>query len=347
MRAVDWDKGTVRLIDQRRLPWELVTAEYRDHESLAQAVSDMVVRGAPAIGVTAGYGMALAGLRSQANSLDTLRADLRQALDVLEHARPTAVNLAWALQRQWSVAADPTWKTPDDVRAALIREAHAMADEDIAINRRMGLHGAELISDGDVILHHCNTGALAAVDYGTALGVIRTAHEQGKRLHVLVDETRPRLQGARLTAWELKNLGIPFDIIADSAAGHLMRTGRVDLVLVGADRIAANGDVANKIGTYTIAVLARECGVPFYSVAPCSTIDLALSDGDQIPIEQRSAEEVLTVLGHPTAPEGATALNPAFDVTPSRYLTAVVTEVGLVYPPLARNLRRAMSGGIE
>jgi methylthioribose-1-phosphate isomerase len=208
----------------------------------------------------------------------------------------------------------------------------------------MGSHGATLIQDGDTILHHCNTGALATVDYGTALGVIRAAHEAGKQIHVLVDETRPRLQGARLTAWELQNLGISFDLIADNAAGHFMRTGQVDLVLVGADRIAANGDVANKIGTYKLAVVARENGIPFYSVAPTSTVDLQLAVGDDIPIEERQTEEVTMVFGQPIAPDGTSARNPAFDVTPYRYVTAIVTENGIVYPPFARNLRRAVEG---
>jgi methylthioribose-1-phosphate isomerase len=344
MRTVEWEKGLVRLIDQRKLPWEFEVLELRDPAAVAEAVTDMVVRGAPAIGATAAYGMALAGLRSEADSLEALRADLETAAERLRQARPTAVNLAWAVRRQLAVAANPQWQTPDEVRAALIREAHAIADSDVATNKQMGANGAALVQDGDTVLHHCNTGALAAVDYGTALGVIRAAHESGKRIHVLVDETRPRLQGARLTAWELQNLGIPFDLIADNAAGHFMRTGQVNLVLVGADRIAANGDVANKIGTYGLAVVARENGIPFYSVAPTSTIDLELPTGDDIPIEERPAEEVTHVLGRPVAPEGISARNPAFDVTPYRYITAIVTENGIVYPPFMHNLRRAVEG---
>jgi len=345
VRTVEWEKGTVCLIDQRRLPWDLVVAEYRDPEALAGAISNMVVRGAPAIGATAAYGMALAGLRSKAETLDTLRADLQQAAELLRQSRPTAVNLSWGVERQLRVAMDEQWMTADEVRAALIREAHVVADEDIVINQRMGAHGARLISDGDTILHHCNTGGLATVDYGTALGVVRTAHEQGKQIHVLVDETRPRLQGARLTAWELKNLGISFDLIADNAAGHFMRTGQVDLVLVGADRIAANGDVANKIGTYKLAVVAQENGVPIYSVAPTSTVDLALACGGDIPIEERPAEEVTSIFGQTIAPEGTSARNPAFDVTPHRYLTGIVTENGIVYPPFGLNLQRAVEEG--
>jgi methylthioribose-1-phosphate isomerase len=344
MRTVEWEKGSVRLIDQRQLPWKFEVLELGDVAAVAQAITDMVVRGAPAIGATAAYGLALAGLRSEADSLEALRSDLEAAADDLCQARPTAVNLAWAVKRQLAVAVDPQWQTTDDVRAALIREAHAIADHDVETNRRMGSHGATLIQDGDTILHHCNTGALATVDYGTALGVVRAAHEAGKQIHVLVDETRPRLQGARLTAWELQNLGISFDLIADNAAGHFMRTGQVDVVLVGADRIAANGDVANKIGTYKLAVVARENGVPFYSVAPTSTVDLELAVGDDIPIEERQTEEVTTVFGQPIAPDGTSARNPAFDVTPYRYVTAIVTENGIVYPPFTRNLRRAVEG---
>jgi len=344
VRTVEWKKGAVRLIDQRKLPWEFGTVEYRDPEALAEAISEMVVRGAPAIGATAAYGMALAGLRSEAETLDTLQADLQRAAERLRQARPTAVNLAWGVERQLRVAMDTEWNTADEVRAALIRKAHAIADEDVAINKQMGKHGARLISDGDTILHHCNTGGLATVDYGTALGVIRAAHEQGKRIHVLVDETRPRLQGARLTAWELDNLGISFDLIVDNAAGHFMRIGQVNLVLVGADRIAANGDVANKIGTYKLAVVAKENGIPIYSVAPTSTVDLNLAGGDDIPIEERPAEEVTSVFGQPIAPEGISARNPAFDVTPHRYLTGIVTENGIVYPPFGLNLKWAVEG---
>ncbi len=344
VRTVEWEKGTVRLIDQRKLPWEFSTLEFVDYDSLAIAISDMVVRGAPAIGATAAYGMALAGLRSTAETPDMLLADLQAAAERLRQARPTAVNLSWGIDRQLKVAGNSQWENANDIRAALIREAHSIADEDVATNKQMGAHGATLISDGDTILHHCNTGGLATVDYGTALGVIRAAHEQGKSIHVLVDETRPRLQGARLTAWELDKLGISFDLIADNAAGHFMRTGQVDLVLVGADRIAANGDVANKIGTYKLAVVARENGIPIYSVAPTSTVDLNLASGDDIPIEERPSEEVTSVFGRSIAPEGISARNPAFDVTPHRYLTGIVTQQGIAYPPFSLHLERAVKG---
>ncbi|MBK7919479.1 MAG: S-methyl-5-thioribose-1-phosphate isomerase [Chloroflexi bacterium] len=343
MRTVFWDyeQDTVNLIDQRKLPWEFEVAAYHDYRDVARAITDMVVRGAPAIGATAAFGMALAARQSKAADRADLLRDLEEAANVLNAARPTAVNLSWAVARQLQTAAQPALSAAD-IRAALLTAAQTIADDDVALNKRMAAHGAELISDGDTILHHCNTGALAAVDWGTALGVIFTAHEQGKRIHVLVDETRPRLQGARLTAWELHQRGIPFDLIADNAAGHFMRTGQVNIVLVGSDRTAANGDVANKIGTYKLAVVAKENGVPFYPVVPTSTIDLNLAHGDLIPIEERGPEEVTAVFGHPIAPIGISARNPAFDVTPHRYVTGIVTEAGIVYPPFGLNLRRAV-----
>jgi len=345
MRSVEWDsgkgqRGVVRMIDQRLLPTEFRLVEYEDYREVAQAIRTMVIRGAPAIGAAAAFGMALAARESRAQSRDRLLADLRTAAEILRAARPTAVNLSWAVARLLRRA--ETEPDPTAVSNALLAEAQALADEDVGINRRLGEHGAALIQDGDTILHHCNTGALATVDYGTALGVIRTAHEQGKRVHVLVDETRPRLQGARLTAWELQQLGIPFTLIADNAAGHFMRTGQVDVVLVGADRVAANGDVANKIGTYKLAVVAQANGTPFYSCVPTSTIDLSLSTGDDVPIEERPAEEVtgVTYQGRPIAPEGVRVANPAFDVTPHRYVTGIVTENGIAYPPFEVSLKR-------
>jgi len=344
MRTVFWDYDTdyLHMIDQRRLPFETVVPAYDTYQAVAEAIRDMVVRGAPAIGAAAAFAMALAARQSRAADRLALLRDLEAAAAVLEAARPTAVNLAWAVRRQLRVAADEEMESADDVRHALLAEAQRLADEDVALNRRMGFYGAELIADGDTILHHCNTGALATVDWGTALGVVFAAHEQGKRIHVLVDETRPRLQGARLTAWELQQRGIPFDLIADNAAGHFMRRGEVNLVLVGSDRTAANGDVANKIGTYQLGVLARENGVPFYPVVPTSTIDLDLATGDLIPIEERSMDEVLTVIDTAIAPAGITARNPAFDVTPHRYVTGIITEAGIVYPPFEKNLRAAV-----
>jgi len=344
MRTVFWDyeKDTVNLIDQRQLPWEFEVIAYDDYHAVARAITEMVVRGAPAIGATAAFGMALAARQSQATDRLALLRDLEEAAKVLNAARPTAVNLSWAIARQLRAATNEELGSVADVRDRLLAVAQQIADDDVALNKRMAAHGAELISDGDTILHHCNTGALAAVDWGTALGVIFTAHEQGKRIHVLVDETRPRLQGARLTAWELDQRGIPFDLIADNAAGHFMRTGQVNIVLVGSDRTAANGDVANKIGTYKLAVVAKENGVPFYPVVPTSTIDLNLANGDLIPIEERDGEEVTAVFGHPIAPTHYSARNPAFDVTPHRYVTGIVTEAGIVYPPFVKNLRLAV-----
>lgn len=347
MRTVFWDynANTVNLIDQRQLPWSFTINAYDDVEELARAITEMVVRGAPAIGATAGFGMALAALHSSATDRLTLLRELEAAGQRLNAARPTAVNLAWAVARQLRVSADEELDSVHDVRAALLEEAQRIADEDVALNRRMGFNGAELVSDGDTILHHCNTGALATVDWGTALGVVFAAHEQGKNIHVLVDETRPRLQGARLTCWELQQRGIPYDLIADNASGHFMRRGDVDIVLVGSDRTAANGDVANKIGTYNVAVLAKENGVPFYPVVPTSTVDLDLANGDLIPIEERGVEEVVSVFGKSIAPDGATARNPAFDVTPHRYVTGIVTEAGIVYPPYVKHLRAAVEAG--
>jgi methylthioribose-1-phosphate isomerase len=344
MRTVFWDydNNTVKMIDQRQLPFEFVVAEFDDYHDVARSINEMYVRGAPAIGATAAFGMALAARQSKAKDLPSLRNDLEVAGDALNAARPTAVNLSWAVATQLEVASDESLKDVEEVRQALLTSAQKIADDDVELNRQMGFNGAELVSDGDTILHHCNTGALATVDWGTALGVIFAAHEEGKKFHVLVDETRPRLQGSRLTAWELKNRGISFDLIADNAAGHFMRTGQVNIVFVGSDRTAANGDVANKIGTYKLAVVAKENGVPFYPVVPTSTIDLALSDGDQIPIEERNPDEVLKVIDRPIAPEGVSARNPAFDVTPNRYVTGIVTEMGVVYPPYLRHLRMAV-----
>ena len=341
MRTVSWDdqRGELLLIDQRLLPSEFRVARIRTYRETADAIRTMVVRGAPAIGAAAAFGLALAGFQSKADTLPALLRDLQEAADVLARSRPTAVNLTWALQRMLRVAVGYVG-TPDKLRQLLLAEAQRIADEDVAINKRMAEHGAALIDDGDTIIHHCNTGALATVDWGTALGVIRMAHEQGKRIHVLVDETRPRLQGARLTAWELSQYGIPYDIISDNAAGYFLRSGQVQKVFVGADRVARNGDVANKIGTYMLALAAYDNGVPFYPVVPTSTVDLSLQHGAQIPIEERDPEEVLALQlrGRPVAPEGASARNPAFDVTPARLVTAIVTEKGIVYPPFDLHL---------
>lgn len=346
MRTVEWDNGVVKMIDQRLLPGVFEVVEFTDYRDVARAIQDMYIRGAPAIGAAAAFGMALAARQSNAADRGTLLRDLEAAAGVLRQARPTAVNLFWGVERMLRVATDENLASVDDVRGAILADAQALADEDVEINQRMAAHGAALVRDGDNILHHCNTGALATVDYGTALGVIRMAYEQGKKIHVFVDETRPRLQGARLTAWELQQLGIDFTLIADNAAGHYMRTGQVDICFVGSDRTAANGDVANKIGTYKLAVVAKENGIPFYPVVPTSTVDLNCPTGDDIPIEERDPEEVigLTYKGMPIAPAGVKVGNPAFDVTPSKYITGIVTENGIAYPPFELSLRNMVLG---
>ena len=342
MRTVEWDNNTVRMIDQRKIPWELAYVHLTDYAAVAEAITNMTVRGAPAIGASAAFGMALAAHHSTASTTAQLLADLEKAAEVLKSARPTAVNLAWAVDRMLFVAHEAD--DNDQLRQTLLAEAQRIADDDVAINQRMGANGAALVNEGDTVLHHCNTGALATVDYGTALGVVRAAHEQGKHIHVLLDETRPRLQGSRLSAWELERLGVSYDILPDTAAGFYMQKGEVNLVLVGADRIAANGDTANKIGTYQVAVLAKEHNIPFYVVAPTSTIDLALPDGTHIPIEERDKSEVLAPYGQPIAPEHFNARNPAFDVTPHRYIAGIVTENGIARPPYTESLKRAVAG---
>jgi methylthioribose-1-phosphate isomerase len=341
MRTIWWQDGQVQMIDQRILPLQFEIASYSDYRDVARAITDMVIRGAPAIGAAGGYAMSLAAQQSPASDRDSLLVDLAAAKQTLDAARPTAVNLTWATQRLLDLAVSLVLPNVDDIRSALLAEAERLADQDVAINRRMGANGAAVVPQGANILHHCNTGSLATVDYGTALGVVRAAWEQGNPIHVWVDETRPRLQGARLTAWELMQEGIPMHLIADNAAGHLMRAGRVDVVLFGADRVAANGDAANKIGTYKLAVLAKENGIPCYCVAPTSTVDLNTPTGDAIPIEERSWEEVAVVDGVQIAPDAVPVYNPAFDVTPHRYLTGIVTEEGICYPPFDVSLRRA------
>ena len=345
MRTIEWDpSGTVKMVDQRQLPLEYVVVEFDDYREVARSIKEMYIRGAPAIGAAAAFGLALAARQSQATGREGLLADLETAADVLRATRPTAVNLFWAADRMLRTAQTSTQVEVDGIIQDLIDEAQRIADEDVEINRRMGAHGATLVEDGFNILTHCNAGALATVDYGTALAVIRAAHEGGKKIHVWVDETRPRLQGARITSWELMNEGIPMTLIADNVAGHLMRTGQVDIVFVGSDRTAANGDVANKIGTYKLGVLAKENGIPFYPVVPTSTIDLSVPTGDDIPIEERDAQEVTHVGDCQIAPEGVRVLNVAFDVTPHRYVTGIVTENGIAYPPFTQSLKRMVEG---
>lgn len=343
-RTVVWEPNgpTVEMIDQRKLPANFEMLSLRSASEVAEAIRDMAIRGAPAIGAAAAFGLALAGAQSKANEVDDLMRELQAAASLLNSARPTAANLGWALDRLMAVARNES--EVEAIRRSLIEEAQSLADEDVEINRRIGGHGAALINDGDTVIHHCNTGSLATVDFGTALGVIRTAHERGARVHVLVDETRPRLQGARLTAWELDQLGIPYEIIADNAAGHFLRQEEVSSVFVGADRVASNGDIANKIGTYMLALAARDCDVPFYCAVPTSTIDISLGSGEEIVIEERDSSEVLNLErnGQPTSPANSHARNPAFDVTPHRLITAFITEAGLLYPPFSVALRRVV-----
>lgn len=331
--TIKWMNGQVRMLDQRLLPQETVYRDYQDYREVVIAIQEMVVRGAPAIGAAAGYAMALAAIHSRVKGYQTLKSELEQAAQVIQAARPTAVNLAWALKRILKRVSDPALVDPTAIREAVLLEAEAIADEDRKINRQIGLNGLSVVPDSANIIHHCNTGTLATVDYGTALGVIRAAHEHGKKVHVYVDETRPRLQGARLTAWELDQLGIPHTVIVDGASGYIMRKVGIDLCLVGCDRIAANGDVANKIGTYNLALVAYAHHVPFYSVGPTSTVDLSTPNGDAIPIEERPAEEVQRMGECQITPDGTHVANPAFDVTPAKYITGIITERGIAYPP--------------
>ena len=347
MRTLEWDETTQRLkmIDQRVLPSTFSVIHLENYQEVSDAIRDMAVRGAPAIGVAAAYGMALAALRSPSTNLDVVRSDLKKAAKILEAARPTAVNLPWALNRMLKVSAR-NYDNVQNLRLALLSEAHTMADQDVQVNKSLSTYGAALIEDRDTIIHHCNTGALAAVDWGTALGVIRMAFKQGKKLHVLVDETRPRLQGARLTAWELSQYKIPYDIISDNSAGYFLRSGKVNKVLFGADRVARNGDVANKIGSYMLALAAHANNVPVYSVFPFSTVDIELASGDLIPIEERPQDEVLDLKLHDrlVTPKDASARNPAFDVTPHELITAFITEKGVIYPPFEKKLIDKMRG---
>ncbi len=341
-RSIEWKDNTLRLLDQRKLPTETVYLELRDPQMVAEAIRTMVVRGAPAIGAAAAYGLALAALHSTAQRTTDIVREVEQAADLLRASRPTAVNLFWAIQRVMDKVRASRDLTPDALRDIILREAHAIAAEDIQANKQIGLNAQPLIPNPAKILHHCNTGSLATVDYGTALGIIRIAHERGKQVHAYLDETRPRLQGAKLSAWELNQLGIPHTVIVDGASGFVMRKIGIDLCVVGADRIAANGDTANKIGTYNLALVAKAHGVPFYVAAPTSTIDMSIRCGDDIPIEERGAEEITHVGSERVVPEGSPVLNYAFDVTPADLITAIITEKGVAYPPFTESLPRLM-----
>ncbi len=343
LEPIAWtNDGRLRLLDQTRLPAEEVYLELDDHRQVAEAIRTMRVRGAPAIGVAAAYALALAGRASPAADLDALMADLREAARELADARPTAVNLPWALER--AAAAAGSAAGAEGARRALLMEACRIHREAGEAERRIGRLGAELIPDGATIVTHCNAGGLATTGYGTALGVVRAAVEAGKRVHLLAGETRPLLQGSRLTAWEMVSDGVPVTLMVDAAAGQAFRRYSVTCVLVGADRITANGDVANKIGTYTLAVLAEKHQVPFYVAAPISSIDLSLPDGEGIPIEERPPEEVTSIAGVRLAPEGVAVINPAFDVTPHDLISAIITERGIARPPYVEALRALTEG---
>ena len=339
--TVEWtSSGGVRLIDQTRLPTEEVYIECRTIEEVTDAIRTMRVRGAPAIGVTAAMGLALGAQTIQTENFKEFFTALEAMGSLLMRTRPTAVNLAWGVRRLLNLARKSRDLPLPEIKAALVAEARAMQEEDIRINRAMGQHGQSLLPDPARVLTHCNAGGLATAGYGTAVGVIRAATEAGKRIMVWVDETRPLLQGARLTAWELQRAGIPATLITDNMAGHFMARGQVDVVVVGADRIARNGDVANKIGTYSVALLARAHGIPFYVAAPISTLDLSLTDGSQIPIEERAPDEVTHVGGRRVAPAGIRVANPAFDVTPASFVDAIITERGVARAPYDVSLPR-------
>jgi methylthioribose-1-phosphate isomerase len=335
VETIQWTDAGVVMIDQTRLPREQVFVTCRTYREVAEAIRSMVIRGAPAIGVAAAMGVAL-GVQENA---DFETADFETVCDTLAKTRPTAVNLFWAIDRMRRLKTSLNGASREETVRRMIQEARQIRSEDIAICQAIGRNGEPLVPDGKTVLTHCNAGALATAGYGTALGVIRAASEAGKKIDVFADETRPFLQGSRLTAWELQQDGIPTTIITDNMAGHFLHSGRIGCVVVGADRIAANGDVANKIGTYSVAVLAKENGVPFYVAAPVSTFDLTLASGDAIPIEQRSASEVTHVFGVPIAPENIAVENPAFDVTPARYITAIICERGVARPPYEESLR--------
>ena len=340
IQTLEWTDSGVRFIDQTKLPTEETYVTCKTHEQVADVIRNMVVRGAPAIGVAAAMGIALGMKNSKAATGAELKPQFDQICDVMGKTRPTAVNLFWAIRRMQDKFEYLRMRSVPQIKQALIEEAQRMHAEDIAANQAMGRHGATLMPASGGVLTHCNAGALATCGYGTALGVIRAAIEQGKKIHVYADETRPFLQGSRLTAWELMKDGIPTTVISDNMAGAMMNQGKIGAIVVGADRIAANGDVANKIGTYTVAVLAKEHSIPFYVAAPFSTIDLDTPDGSKIPIEQRNPREVTHFAGKAVTPEGVEIENPAFDVTPARFVTAIITERGIVRAPYEEGLRK-------
>jgi methylthioribose-1-phosphate isomerase len=347
IQTLEWTDSGVRFIDQTKLPTEETYVTCKTYEQVADVIRNMVVRGAPAIGVAAAMGIALGIRNSKAENGAELKKDFDQICDVIGKTRPTAVNLFWAIRRMREKLEYLRMRPLPQIKQALIEEAQRMHAEDIAANQAMGKYGATLMPASGGVLTHCNAGALATAGYGTALGVIRAAVEQGKRIHVYADETRPFLQGSRLTAWELMKDGIPTTVISDNMSGAMMKQGKIGAIVVGADRIAANGDVANKIGTYTVAVLAKEHNIPFYVAAPISTIDLETPDGSKIPIEQRNAREVTHIAGKQMTPDGVEIENPAFDVTPAKYVTAIITERGIARAPYIESLRKLAEDSVK
>lgn len=335
VETIEWTPQGVIMIDQTKLPQEIAFVTCATYNEVADAIRSMVIRGAPAIGVAAAMGVALGALHSS-----DLEADLPGICNTLAQTRPTAVNLFWAIDRMKQVYASVRHLEPRAIRERLVVEAQRIREEDLAINEKIGSFGSPLVPDGKTVLTHCNAGALATAGFGTALGVVRAAVRDGKKIDVFADETRPFLQGARLTAWELQRDGIETTLITDNMAGHFLKSGRIGCVVVGADRIAANGDVANKVGTYGLAVLAKENNVPFYVAAPISTLDLTLETGDKIPIEERAGKEVTHIQGFNIAPEGINVANPAFDVTPNRYVSAIITERGVARDPFTEQLKK-------
>jgi methylthioribose-1-phosphate isomerase len=340
--SVRWADGIVKILDQRLLPEEVVYKDFVKCEEVASAIRQMLIRGAPAIGIAAGYGLSLSAFHSKAKDNEEFVNEIKKSANILKKSRPTAVNLFNAIDRILNIFENPINASVDQLKQRVVSEAQKIAEEDIEMNKKIANYGQQFIPDHANVIHHCNTGGLATGGYGTALGVIRAAHELGKKIHVYVDETRPRLQGARLTSWELKQLDIPHTVIVDGASGYIMQNTAIDACLVGCDRIASNGDVANKIGTYNLALVAYAHGVPFYSVGPTTTIDLSIDSGKNIPIEERSEREITFIGETHITPDGVKVANPAFDITPAKYITAIITNGGAVFPPYDKSLPNLM-----
>ena len=340
--SIRWEEGVVKMLDQRLLPHEVIYRNYTHCLEVGSAISQMVIRGAPAIGIAAGFGLALTAFHSKAEHVDAFITELTASAELLRRSRPTAINLFGAIDRIMNQVKITKNINVDQIKHMVLSEAKKIADEDVAMNKKIAQHGQQFIPDQANVIHHCNTGGLATGGYGTALGVIRAAHELGKHIHVYVDETRPRLQGARLTSWELQQLGIPHTVIVDGASGYIMSSTRIDACLVGCDRIAMNGDIANKIGTYNLALVANAHGVPFYSVGPTTTIDFSIASGKDIPIEERSEQEITHIGETQITPNGIKVVNPAFDITPAKYISAIITNQGVAVPPYTQTLRNLL-----